>query len=211
MRFILFFVSVVLVCGLSGLAVNAAPYRLDTKHMQVGFKVSHLVIATVNGQFKKFEGQFDFDEAKSVLSNLKAKIDIDSIDTNEDKRDRHLRGNDFFAIRKQDGKGALIKGRQFMQFTSKGGKIKKGTNKLKGRLKIGKHTRAVELLVDFKGAVQDPWGNKKLVFKATTKIKRQDFGLKWSKKLDNGGLVVGEMVEVIIEGEANAVKSSAKS
>ena len=184
----------------------AAAYRLDTKHMQVGFKVSHLVIATVNGQFKKFDGQFDYDEAKGVLSGLKAQIDIDSIDTNEPDRDRHLRGNDFFAIRKKDGKGALIKNRQFMKFTSTGGKIKKGTNKLKGTLSIGKHSRPVELAVDFKGSVTDHRGNKKLVFKATTQIKRQDFGLKWSKKLDNGGLVVGEQVNITIEGEANAVK-----
>ena len=191
-------------------AWSQTTYELDIPHTQVGFKVSHLVIATVNGHFKKFQGSFKFDEKKGQLRSISAQIDLDSIDTNEPRRDTHLRGNDFFAIRKKDGKGTLIESRQFMTFTSSGGKIKKGSNTITGVLKIGDKEKTVSLNIDFKGTVQDPWGNKKVAFAATTKINRKDFGLTWNKKLDGGGMVVGEEVTVIIEGEANAKKEEKK-
>ena len=204
----LFVPSIILLFCLS--TWGKTTYELDATHTQVGFKISHLVIAKVNGHFKKFKGSFKFDEKKGRLSSVSAQIDLDSIDTNEPRRDTHLKGNDFFAIRKNDGKGDLIPEKQFMTFTSSGGKIKQGSNTIRGKLKIGNKKKTIDLNIIFRGSVQDPWGTQKVAFEAKTKINRKDFGLTWNKTLDGGGLVVGEEVEILIEGEANAKKEEKK-
>lgn len=194
----------VLILGLFiSVAGHAAKYKLDQAHMSVSFKIKHLVIATVNGRFDKFEGSFDFDPKKGKLSKLEAKVDVDSINTNESDRDKHLRSADFFGTRNK--KGEIVKKKRYMVF--KGTKVEhknKKPTKVHGKLTLNGKTKKVALNIDYKGAVTDPWGNKKVVFEATTTINRKDFGLTWNKKLDKGGLMIGEEVKVSIEGEANA-------
>lgn len=183
------------------ISVEAEKYKIDTGHSSVGFKVKHLVISTVSGRFNKFEGTFDFDEKTGRLKDVDMSIDVSSIDTNEPKRDKHLRSADFFDVKK------------FPKMTFRGKKVvykDKKPVKVRGELMLHGHKKKVTLDVTYNGTVTDPWGNKKLGFEATTEINRRDFGINWSKKLDSGGLVVSEKVKIHIEGEANAVVKKGK-
>lgn len=189
-----------------GSQVFAANYTLDTSHTGVTFKVKHLVIATVNGRFDKFEGNLDFDEKTNKLTKADVKIDLDSINTNDPKRDEHLKGADFFGVRTE--KNELVEAKRFMTFALKDVKMKgKKFDKVTGDMTLNGITKPVTLNVDFKGATSDPWGNEKIVFTATTKIARKDFGITWNKPMAKvAGSVVGEDVDVVIEGEANKEK-----
>lgn len=180
----------------------ANKYKIDTAHTMVGFKVKHLVVSTVSGRFDKFDGDFDFKEGK--VSNINVKIDLDSINTNEKKRDDHLRSPDFFGVR--DAKKGLVKKRQFMTFVSSGDSVSVGDNNITGKLTIGDVTKDVTLKVNYGGEATDPWGNKRVGFTASGKINRKDFNVNWSKTLDGGGLVVADDVDIVIESEAIAQK-----
>ena len=184
----------------------AANYTLDVSHTGVTFKVKHLMIATVNGRFDKFEGNIDFDEKTNALSKVDVKIDLDSVNTNDAKRDEHLRSPDFFGAR--DAKGALVEDKRYMTFVMKEVKMKKKNfDALIGDLTLNGITKPVTLKVDYKGVTADPWGNEKIIFSATGKINRKDFNITWNKPMAKAaGVVVGEEVDVIIEGEANKAK-----
>jgi polyisoprenoid-binding protein YceI len=186
--------------------VFATNYNLDVAHTGVTFKIKHLVISTVNGRFDKFEGLIDFDEKANKLKKVDVKIDLDSINTNETKRDDHLRGPDFFGARNE--KKELVESKRYMTFVMKDVKMKgKKFDKVIGDLTLNGVTKSVTLNVDLKGLTADPWGNEKMVFTATTKIVRKDFGISWNQPMDKvAGMVVGDDVEVMIEGEANKAK-----
>lgn len=190
----------IIILSFIGSMAMAEGYKLDPSHTQVGFRVAHLVVSKVSGRFDKFEGGFDF--ADNKVSNINVKIDLDSINTNEKKRDAHLRSPDFFGVR--DAKGGLIKANQYMTFVASGDTVNVGDNSLTGKLTIGKVTKDVTLKVNYGGVTSDPWGNKRVAFTANGKINRQDYGVKWNKSLDAGGVVVGDDVEIIIESEAIA-------
>ncbi|TGN18153.1 YceI family protein [Leptospira idonii] len=174
--------------------VSAQSFQVDASHSSVGFKIKHLGIATVAGTFKEFDAKFGFDEKTNSLSIVDATIKTKSIHTNEEKRDSHLKGGDFFDVDK------------FPVITFKASKpvaVKKGAVvKVPGELTIKGVTKPVVLNVKYAGIAKDPWGNTKLGFEADTKIKRADFGLTWNKTLETGGLLVGEDVDIKIEGEA---------
>jgi polyisoprenoid-binding protein YceI len=191
---------------LFGSHVIAANYNLDVSHTGVTFKVKHLVIATVNGRFDKFEGALDFDEKANKLNKVDVKIDLDSINTNDADRDKHLRSADFFGVRNE--KNELVEGKRYMTFVMKEVKMKKKNfEKVIGDLTLNGVTKPVTLNVDYKGVTADPWGNEKIIFSATTKIDRKEFGITWNKPMAKvAGVVVGEEVDVIIEGEANKAK-----
>ncbi len=197
------------------LPLMAAVYELDLAHSAVTFKIKHLVISTVSGRFDKFEGKIDFDEKANKLNKVDVKIDIDSINTNDAKRDAHLKNPDFFGIRNEKGE-ALNESKRYITFTMNEVKMKgKKFDKLIGNLTMNGITKPVTLNVDYKGTASDPWGNEKIAFTATTKIIRKDFGINYNKPLENPslkekvvGVVVGEDVDVLIEGEANKVKTS---
>lgn len=187
-------------------SVFAASYKLDVSHTGVTFKIKHLVIATVNGRFDKFEGDLDFDEKANKLTKVDVKIDLDSVNTNDEKRDKHLRNPDFFGVRNE--KDELVEAKRYMTFQMKEVKMKgKSFDKVIGDLTLNGKTKPVTLQVDFKGVTADPWGNEKIVFTATTKIARKDFGIDWNKPMEKvKGMVIGDDVDVTIEGEANKVK-----
>lgn len=175
-------------------------YKLDPSHTSIGFRVPHLVVSKVSGRFDKFDGGFEY--AGGKVSKIDVKVDLDSINTNEKKRDTHLRSPDFFGAR--DAKGNLVKANQYMTFVSDGDEVNVGDNTINGKLTIGKITKDVALKVNYGGEATDPWGNKRVAFTATGKINRQDFGVKWNKSLDAGGVVVGDDVEINIDSEAIA-------
>jgi polyisoprenoid-binding protein YceI len=169
----------------------AASYLVDQSHSDVGFKIKHL-FSVVSGQFKTFEGQFEFDEKNPTKSSVTFNVTADSIDTNEKKRDNHLRSPDFFDVKK------------FPKLTFKSTKVEKTsdkTGKLEGDLTIHGVTKPVTFDVEYLGLGPDPWKNVRTGFSAQTKINRKDFGLTWNKVLEAGGLLVGDEVEIEIHVE----------
>lgn len=176
----------------------AESYKLDESHTQVGFKIKHLVISTVSGRFNKFEGEFNFDESTGKVEDLKVKIEAASIDTNEPDRDKHLKSVDFFEVEK------------FPSLTFVGKSVTysgKKPTEIKGDLTIHGVTKPTTLAVTFNGKTTDPWGNQRIAFEATSKVNRKDFGLKWNKSLDQGGVMIADDVNIVLEGEAILQKS----
>jgi polyisoprenoid-binding protein YceI len=168
-------------------------YTIDAEHSAVGFKVKHLAISSVPGQFKTFSGDIQFDPTKPEKSSVVATIDAGSVTTQQTKRDEHLRSEDFFDIKK------------FPTLTFKSSGIEgasKDAFKVKGDLTMHGVTKPVVLDVAYNGASKDPGGNERVAFSATTELNRKDFGLAWNKLLETGALVVGENVKISLEIEA---------
>lgn len=161
-------------------------WNIDPTHSEVQFKVRHLVISTVTGYFRKFEGSLsteneDFDGGKVTFS-----LDVDSIDTNQADRDGHLKSDDFFNAEK------------FPQITFEGELKKVGENqyKLSGPLTIRDNTHNVELDAELGGIMVDPYGNTKAGFEVNGKVSRKAFGLLWNATTEAGGVVVGDEVKL---------------
>ena len=185
---------------LAGSSSWAGNYKLDESHTQVGFKIKHLVISTVSGRFNKFTGNFEFDPAKGEVKGLNVEIEAASVDTNEPDRDKHLKSPDFFDVQKFP---KLI-------FMSKKTITKSNKpTKIEGDLTIHGIKKSVTLDVEYKGATTDPWGNERIAFEASTEVNRKDFGLKWNKNLDRGGVMIADDVKILIEGEALLQKPEA--
>lgn len=160
---------------------------IDPTHSEVQFKVKHLVISTVTGSFKKFDGSVvsdgdDFDGATVTFS-----ADTESIDTNQEQRDGHLKSGDFFDSEK------------FPKLSFTGVLAKKGDEDytLKGELTVKDITKPFELGVEYGGNTTDPYGNNKSGFELTGKLNRKEFGLTWSAVTEAGGVVVGDEVKLI--------------
>ncbi len=173
-------------------------YKIDAAHSKVGFEISHLVIATVEGKFTDFEGMIVVDpklEKSKVDINIKAA----SINTANEDRDKHLKSPDFFDTAK------------FEKVIFKSKKLE-GTPealKISGDLTMHGVTKPVVLEAKYSGAVKDPWGNERIAFKASTKVNRKDFGLTWHKAVE-AGPVVGEEVSIDIKIEAIKEKTAGK-
>lgn len=164
-------------------------YKIDPAHSEIGFKVKHLVITTVSGSFTKFDAtmQTTKDDFSDALISFEA--DVDSITTNNEQRDAHLKSADFFHAEKNPK----------ITFTSSSF-VKKGDNeyKLNGDLTIFGITKPVSLNVEHGGSVVDPWGQNKEGFEIEGKIKRSDFGLKWNALTEAGGAVVSDDVRLAL-------------
>lgn len=192
-------VSVVFIIALVPTSVLAESYSIDVSHSRIEFKVRHLGISTVRGNFAKFSGQFDYDTESLASSKAKAEIETATIDTGLKKRDKHLRSPEFLDVAKYPK----------MSFVSK--KIKPlGKDKFDvvGDLTLHGITREVVLHVKLGGVVKDPWGNTRAAFSAETQIDRRKFGLTWNKLLEAGGLVVDNIVKIEIEVEGIQRKES---
>ena len=174
---------------------NAADFVVDASHSNVSFKVRHMMVTNVRGEFGTFSGEVSYDPKNPTQTTAKVSIDASSIDTNDEKRDGHLKSPDFF----DTGKFATI------TFESTKAK-KRGKNGLEvhGKLTMRGITKPVVLEVeDITNEVTDPWGNTKIGATLTTTINRHDFGVSWNKTLDKGGVVVGDQVKITIDLELN--------
>jgi polyisoprenoid-binding protein YceI len=172
---------------------GAVTWEMDPAHSSFQFKVRHLTVSNVMGDFGKARGVVVIDDKDITKLKVELTIDAGSVHTGHAKRDEHLRGFDFFDV----GKHPTI------TFVSRKA-IKADTGKLRvtGDLTIHGVTR--EITVDVEGPtaeVKDPWGSFRRGATATTKISRKDFGLTWNKVLDNGGLVVGDEINIYVEVE----------
>lgn len=173
----------------------ATKWSLDPTHSELTFKVKHLMISNVKGEFKKFSAEVDGDDfTKSPIS---VTIDTTSISTNEEQRDGHLKSADFFDVEKYPT--ISFKSTSLHQ-------VDDDDYTLKGILTIKGISKEVELDVEFGGVNKDPWGNQKAGFAVSGKINRKDFGLNWNAALETGGVLVSE--EVKISAEVQFVKQA---
>lgn len=166
---------------------QSTEWTTDISHSTVQFSVSHLVISQTTGLFKNFESKIiseneDFEDARIIFE-----IMIESIDTDDETRDKHLLSGDFFDV---ENFPAMM----FESISFK--KIEGNRYKLIGKLTIKGITREEEFDVTYGGTVKDPYGNIKAGFKIVGKINRFDYGLKWNTLLETGGAVVGEEVSI---------------
>lgn len=178
-----------------GASAKAEKWIIDTAHSKVGFEISHLVISTVEGNFSDFSGSLIFDEKDPLKSKNLFKISADikssSINTNNDKRDKHLRSADFFDVAKNPK----------VTFVSKKIKSKDGKKYLiEGDLGMAGKTKTVILEVKYLGSVE-AYDVKRVSFKAKTTIKREDFGLTWNDVVE-AGPVVGSEIEIELRIQA---------
>lgn len=181
-----------LILSMTGLVLGADKYKIDESHSSVGFSVKHLVITNVKGQFNDFSGTIQFDENDIANSSVEVIIKTASIDTDDEKRDNHLRSADFFDVENHP----------VITFKSKKIQHMDDGYVAVGDLTIRGVTKEVSLPFALTGPIDDPWGNKRFGAEASLTINRQDFGISWNKALDNGGVLVGDDVKINLEIEA---------
>ena len=162
-------------------------WKIDKSHSNINFTVAHLVVSEVTGKFKDFSGSVE--SISDDFSDMKLDIVIkaSSVDTDEPKRDAHLKSADFFDAEK------------FNDITFKSTKVEKvgdGKYTITGDLTMHGVTKQVVLDAALKGKTKNPWGQVVAIFKSTTTIDRTAWGLKWNKALEAGGLLVGENVNL---------------
>jgi len=182
--------ATVVVVGLAS-SSQADSWKVDPAHTTVGFSVSHL-FTSVQGRFDRFEGTIAFDPANPEATVVRGTVEAASINTNNARRDKHLRSDDFFHAEKY----------KTLEFESTKVTVTEGRDgKIAGNLTIHGVTRAVVLDVKFLGSGKDPWGNERAGFRAEVTINRRDFGLNWNALLATGGVLVGDEVEIRIDVE----------
>ncbi len=174
-----------------GLA-NASSYTIDNSHTNVGFSVKHMMITNVKGEFKTYDAKIDFDLATKNFKSFSANVDIASIDTGIEKRDAHLKSEDFFSSEKFPK----------MTFVMKSYEVDGDEGKMKGDLTIRGITKPVVLEVEDLSTIKDFDGNNRIGFTLKGKINRMDYDLKWNKVLETGGVAVAEEVKIIVDVEA---------
>ena len=189
---------IALTAGLAAALSLPAPaansnWQIDPAHSSAQFSVRHMAISTVRGAFSKVTGSVVFDDKDVSKSTVDVTIDANSVDTRVPDRDNDLRSEKFFDVA------------HYPSITFKSRKVEQlapGKLKVTGDLTIRGTTKEVVLDVEGPAApMKDPWGNTRTAANATTKINRQDFGVKWNATLDNGGVVVGDDVSIIIDVE----------
>lgn len=171
----------------------AESWKIDPVHTAVEFKVRHLMVSWVKGTFTDVQGTAIVNDADHTKSSITVQIAAASINTNNQKRDEHLRSPDFFDVTAHPA----------MSFVSKEVIIADSKPvKIVGELTIHGQTKPVTLAVkDFSQVVIDPWGNTRRGASLSTTINRKDFGLTWNKALEAGGVVVGDEVRISLEVE----------
>jgi len=170
-------------------------WTLDPSHSEITFKVKHMMISNVRGEFKSFAATIDGEDFEK--SKISATIDAESIFTNANDRDAHLKSADFFDA--ENYKQLAFVGTNFK-------KVDDDEYKLTGLLTIKDVSKEVTFDVEFGGINKDPWGNEKAGFSLSGKINRKDWGLNWNAALEAGGVLVSE--EVKIQAEVQFVKQT---
>ena len=180
----------------SGLVVvqpkaSTSTWAIDRVHSTAQFKVKHMMISNVLGEFTSITGVLERDENDVTKSKIRASIDASTINTREPQRDAHLKSADFFHVEKHPA----------LTFNSTAiSKNADGELKVSGDLTIRGVTRNVVFDVEGPSPAQkDPWGNTRIGLSATTRISRKDFGLTWNAALEAGGLLVGDAVTITLD------------
>jgi polyisoprenoid-binding protein YceI len=178
--------------------VTKTKWGIDPVHSEIGFKVKHLMITNVRGEFKEFEGSIYTTGEDFITAEIDFWINPASVNTGDEKRDAHLKSVDFFDA--DNFKEINFTGNTYEEVD------KDGSYELYGDLTIKGIKKQIKLDVEFGGVMKDPWGNHKAGFTINGKINRKDWGLNWNGVLEAGGVLVGE--EVWISCEVQLVKQS---
>jgi polyisoprenoid-binding protein YceI len=184
--------TVALIAIIASAGLAADKYTIDKSHSSIQFSVRHMVISKVKGEFVEYAGTIHYDADDITKSSVDVTFQVSSIDTKDEKRDEHLRSPDFFDAPNHP------------EITFKSKRVEKSGDGtvLVGDLTMHGVTKEISMPFEVTGVITDPWGNTRMGASAKLKLNRQDYGVSWSKKLDNGGLVVGDDVEIEIEIEA---------
>ncbi|MBL7935130.1 MAG: polyisoprenoid-binding protein [Bacteroidia bacterium] len=177
--------------------MSTTKWALDPTHSEINFKIKHMMISNVTGSFTNFNVTAETDGDNFSNSKVSFTTDVNSINTNNEQRDGHLKSPDFFDTAK------------YPNITFEGTKFEKASDEeyaLHGNLTIRDITKPVSLKVDFGGIAKDPYGNIKAGFTLDGKINRKDFGLTWNAATEAGGLLVGEDLKV--QAEIQLVKQA---
>ena len=173
--------------------MKTTKWAIDPTHSEITFKVKHLMISNVKGEFRTFQANIDGEDFTN--STISANIDASSISTNNDDRDTHLKSPDFFEVEKYPE----------ITFVSKSiKKVDDDEYQLVRDLTIKGTTKEITLDTEFGGFMKDPYGNEKAGFSISGKLNRKDFGLNWNAALEAGGVMVGN--EIKINAEVQFVK-----
>jgi polyisoprenoid-binding protein YceI len=168
-------------------------WNIDPVHSNAQFKVKHMMISNVKGEFTSVKGSLQFDEQNLANSVVEAEIDATTINTREPQRDAHLKSADFLDVEK------------FPTLSFRSTQVsRKNADELAvaGELTIHGVTRPVTFTVEGPSApTKDPWGNTRIGLSATTRIHRKDFGLTWNAALETGGILVGDEVAITLDVE----------
>jgi polyisoprenoid-binding protein YceI len=168
-------------------------WNIDPVHSVAEFRVRHMMISSVRGQFTGVTGTLTYDESDISRSSVEANIDVATVNTHDAQRDAHLKSPDFFDVEK------------FPALTFRSTRVTRksgGTVAVAGPLTIHGVTREVEFAVEGPTPpMKDPWGNTRIGITATTRINRTDFGLNFNAALETGGVLVGEDVNITLELE----------
>ncbi len=180
---------------------NETKWTIDPFHTEISFRVRHLMISHIRGSFKKFDASIYTVDSDFSTAEIDVWIDPASITTGDETRDEHLKGAEFFDVQNH----------KQINFTSStiGKPDAAGNHELWGELTIKGITKNLMLNVTFGGTIKDPWGKEKAGFQITGTLNRSDWGLNWNTKLEAGGLMVSDEVQIICEIElVNAGKKN---
>lgn len=175
--------------------VTRTLWSIDPSHSEIGFKIRHLMLTNVKGLFKEYGAEISTDGNDFFSAEVNFWANPNSISTNDDKRDTHLRSSDFFDYE------------HFNKISFKSTSIEKTNNdlfRMNGELTIRGISKLISLNVEFGGIMKDPWGVEKAGFSITGKVNRKDWGLNWNAVLESGGFLVGD--DVTINCEVQLVK-----
>lgn len=196
------FVTVLVVMSIGFASIGFADvWNIDVTHSSIGFSVRHMVISKAKGEFGDYSGTVNFDGKNLADGSVELTIQMASIDTKSEGRDKHLKSPEFFDVEK------------FPTMTFKSKKIvpaKDGMFAMVGDLTIKDVTKEVTLDCEFNGSATDPWGNERAGFSASVTIDRQDFNVKFDSSLKDGRLLVGNDVTISLEIELIKAKPEAE-
>jgi polyisoprenoid-binding protein YceI len=167
-------------------------WTIDPAHTSVRFTARHMMVTTVHGEFKEFDGTIAFDDKEPAKTTVDIRIDAASIDTHEPQRDGHLRSADFLNAEVYPA----------LTFKSTSVEVEDDSRaKLHGDLTIRDVTKPVTLEVEYYGSGKTPYGKTVAGFNAQTRINRKDWGLTWNVALESGGWLVSDQIAISIEME----------
>lgn len=187
MRYLLLLLALALILSS---AAHATTMEIIREHSRVSFDVDYMMMTKVEGQFKSYHGFFDINDKENQISNVKVEVSSDSVDTNDGKRDFHLRGHEFLyaavhpdIIFKATGPFTIAANKKFQ---------------VKGEVTLRGITKPMTLEGEYKGKGKDPWGKDSYFLNLTGAVNRKDFGIVWNKQVDNGGYLLGDDVRLTI-------------
>ena len=197
------YIFMVLVLALAySQVIHAKQFEVVAEHSKIHFDIDYMSMTKVDGQFKSYRAFFELNDAETQMSNVKVEIIGASVDTNDKKRDFHIKGHEFFFVSKYPE----------ITFTAKGPvTISEGQSfKLNGELTLRGVTKPLTLEGVYKGKRLDPWNKNNYFFTLTGVINRKDFDIVWNKQMDAGGFLVGDEVRlnITVQGQAVGEKTS---